>query len=106
MKPPTVAVDRATLRKEGRFRCGRSHAGLTIYASEEDGIRDVQAALTAKHTWCAVLGVRFPLSTNTIKVAYRRLARTSHPDAGGDDATFRAIDQAYRQALAYLGAGR
>src|SRR5690606_35276032 len=50
----TVAVDRATLRAEGRFRCGRTHPGLTFYASEEDGIRDVEAALTAKHPWCAV----------------------------------------------------
>ena len=60
-------------RKEGRFRCGRAHPGLTFYASEEDGIRDVEAALTAKYAWCAGLGVRFPCSVDTIKAAYRRL---------------------------------
>lgn len=106
LKPPTIAVDRAALRIEGRFRCGRTHTGLTFYSSEDAGIRDVEADLTARHAWCATLGLRFPLSTSSIKAAYRRLAMTAHPDAGGDAAEFRAIEQAYREALAYLQAGR
>lgn len=101
-KTRTLAVDRVTLRTEGRFRCGRTHHGLTFYASEEDGIRDVEAALTAKYAWCARLGVRFPCSVDSIKDAYRRLAMTSHPDVGGDPAEFRTIEQAYRAALAYF----
>src|SRR4051812_33806774 len=79
-KTRTLAIDRVTLRTEGRFRCGRTRRGLTFYASEEDGIRDVEAALTAKHAWCAELGVRFPCSAESIRAAYRRLARISHPD--------------------------
>lgn len=98
----TVAVDRATLRAEGRFRCGRTRPGPTFYASEEAGIRDVEAELTAKHAWCARLGVRFPCSVESVKAAYRRLAKASHPDAGGDPAEFRAIERAYREALAYF----
>lgn len=98
----TLAVDRVTLRTEGRFRCGRAHPGLTFYASEEDGIRDVEAALTAKYAWCAKLGVRFPCSVDTIKAAYRRLALTTHPDVGGDPAEFRTVEQAYRAALVYF----
>jgi hypothetical protein len=101
-KTRTLAIDRVTLRTEGRFRCGRTHPGLTFYASEEDGIRDVEAALTAKYAWCAELGVRFPCSADSIKAAYRRLAMTSHPDAGGDPAEFRTVEQAYREALAYF----
>jgi curved DNA-binding protein CbpA len=46
--------------------------------------------------------VRFPCSPDSIKAAYRRLAIASHPDAGGDPAEFRAIEQAYREALAYF----
>jgi hypothetical protein len=102
-KARTLAVDRVALRTEGRFRCRHAHRELTFYASEEDGIRDVEAALTAKYAWCATLGVRFPCSANSINTAYRRLAIASHPDAGGDPAEFRRIEQAYRQALAYLG---
>jgi hypothetical protein len=101
-KARTLAVDRATLRAEGRFRCGRTHPGLTFYASPEDGIRDVEATLTAKYSWCARLGVRFPCSADSIKAAYRRLAKTSHPDAGGDPAEFRTIEQAYRAAMTYF----
>ena len=101
-KTRTRAVDRVTLRKEGRFRCRHAHRDLIFYASEEDGIRHVEAALTAKYAWCATLGVRFPCSANSIKTAYRRLAMTSHPDAGGDPAEFRAVEQAYREALSYF----
>jgi hypothetical protein len=97
-KPRTLAVDRDTLRREGRF----PHRGSFIYASEEDGIRDVHAALTSRHSWCAVLGVKFPCSAESVKFAYRRLARRTHPDAGGDPAEFRAVEQAYREALAYF----
>src|SRR3954447_5311500 len=102
-KTRTMAVDRVALRKEGRFRCRHAHRELTFYVSEEDGIRDVEAALTAKYAWCATLGVRFPCSANSINAAYRRLAIASHPDAGGDPAEFRAVEQAYREALAYFG---
>ena len=101
-KTRTLAVDRVTLRTEGRFRRGRTHPGPTFYASEEAGIRDVEAALTAKYAWCAELGVRFPCSVDSIKAAYRRLAMTSHPDAGGDPEEFRAVERAYREALAYF----
>jgi DnaJ domain len=101
-KVRTLAVDRVTLRTEGRFRIRHGHRDLTFYASEEEGIRDVEAALTARYAWCATLGVRFPCSADSIKAAYRRLARTLHPDAGGDPAEFRRVEQAYREALDYF----
>ena len=97
-KPRKFAVDRETLEREGRV----PHRGAYLYTSEEDGIRDVQAALTSRHGWCAALGVKFPCSAETIKAAYRRLSRENHPDAGGDPAEFLAVAQAYREALAYF----
>jgi hypothetical protein len=97
-KPRTLAVDRDTLRREGKA----PHQGSFFYAGEEDGIRDVHAALTSKLAWCAPLGVKFPCSAESIKAAFRRLARTTHPDAGGDPAAFLAVEQAYRHALAYF----
>ena len=60
-KTRTLAVDRVTLRTEGRFRCRHAHRDLTFYASEEDGIRDVEAALTAKYAWCAIARRAVPL---------------------------------------------
>jgi hypothetical protein len=97
-KPRTLTIDREALRREGRY----THHGSNFYASEEDGIRVVQEALTARHGWCAALGVRFPCSAESIKSAYRRLARENHPDAGGDPARFRDLERAYREAMAYL----
>lgn len=100
-KPHTLAVDRDTLRREGKV----PHRGSFFYASEEDGIRDVHASLTSQHAWCATLGVKFPCSAETVKSSYRRLARTTHPDAGGAPSAFLAVEQAYRQALAYFSSG-
>ncbi len=101
-KTRTLAVDREMLRKEGRFRRRHARRELVFYASEQDGIRDVEAALTAKYAWCATLGVQFPCSADSVKTAYRRLAMTLHPDAGGDPAEFRTVEQAYRDALIYF----
>jgi hypothetical protein len=99
-KVRTLAVDRAALRADGRFRSGPTHGNRTFYASEEAGLRDVAADLAARHPWCDALGVRLPCTLATVKAAYRRLARATHPDAGGDPAAFRAVEGAYRAALA------
>jgi hypothetical protein len=98
----TMIIDRDILKREGRYRHRRSHRAMFFYATEEDGIRDVAAALESLHAWCATLGVKFPCSVEVVKAAYRRLAKESHPDAGGDPTSFRVVEQAYRDALAYL----
>jgi hypothetical protein len=97
-KPRTIAVDRETLRREGRV----PHRGAHFHATEDDAVRDVHAARTARHAWCATLGVRFPCTAESIKVVYRRLALEKHPDAGGSPAEFLALQRAYREALAYF----
>lgn len=42
-----------------------------------------------------ILGVARDADANTIKKAFRKLARTHHPDAGGDEAKFKEINEAY-----------
>lgn len=44
----------------------------------------------------ALLGVPRDASAEDIKRAYRRKARESHPDAGGDEETFKRITHAYQ----------
>jgi hypothetical protein len=97
-----LIIDRALLKREGRYRDRRSYRDLYFYATEEDGIREVAAALESAHPWCATLGVNFPCSVVDVKAAYRQLAKESHPDRGGDPPSFRAVEQAYREALAYF----
>lgn len=41
------------------------------------------------------LGVSKDASADEIKKAFRKLARTHHPDAGGDEAKFKEINEAY-----------
>lgn len=43
----------------------------------------------------ALLGVKSDASDNDIKLAYRKLARTLHPDKGGDTVKFQKIQEAY-----------
>lgn len=42
-----------------------------------------------------ILGVSRTASQDEIKKAFRKLARTHHPDAGGDEAKFKEINEAY-----------
>ncbi len=48
----------------------------------------------------AILGIAQGATKREIKNAYRRQARKLHPDAGGDDAAFKRMHEAYRRALA------
>ncbi|EOD69128.1 hypothetical protein H480_07733, partial [Amycolatopsis vancoresmycina DSM 44592] len=42
-----------------------------------------------------VLGVRRDATAADVKTAYRRLAKTMHPDGGGTVGTFRLLREAY-----------
>lgn len=67
-----------------------------------------------------LLGVPKDATTAQIKAAYRKLARTTHPDTGGDGALFALITEAYNTLVdpasrdaydrqlsgSYAGAGR
>lgn len=53
--------------------------------------------------WAMVLGIAPPFSFEQIRAAFRSLSRQAHPDAGGTDAEFVRLREAYEDALAYFG---
>lgn len=50
--------------------------------------------MSKKPDYYAILGVKPTASEKEIKVAYRNLAKTLHPDLGGDAAKFAAVNEA------------
>lgn len=52
-------------------------------------------AATSTPDYYQTLGVPRTASADEIKKAFRKLARTHHPDAGGDEAKFKEINEAY-----------
>ncbi len=51
--------------------------------------------MSATPDYYKILGVSRTASADEIKKAFRKLARTHHPDAGGDEAKFKEINEAY-----------
>lgn len=51
--------------------------------------------MTSNTSYYDVLGVKKDATQDDIKKAFRKLARTYHPDAGGDEKKFKEISEAY-----------
>ena len=51
--------------------------------------------MVAEKNFYDVLGVKQDASTDEIKKSFKKLARKHHPDAGGDEAKFKDISEAY-----------
>jgi hypothetical protein len=72
-----------------------------LRGQERWGVADLRqafaghVALPAPDPWWRVLGVTKDESIEAITRAYRQLARTAHPDAGGDRAAWDRLNAAY-----------
>ena len=51
-----------------------------------------------------VLGLQPPITLVSVKAAYRRKAKETHPDLGGSTEAFVAVQNAYEAALKFVGA--
>jgi hypothetical protein len=88
----TIALDRAKLEREGRAWSRAVRDYFYTRPWEERRHRYVPE--------CGMLlGLTFPWTRDQLKRAFRRMARKAHPDAGGSDEEFKAVDRAYEQAL-------
>lgn len=76
-----------------------------LRGQERWGVADLRqafaghVALPAADPWWKILDVTRDASIEQINRAYRRQARTAHPDAGGDRAAWDRLTTAYEQAL-------
>ena len=50
-------------------------------------------------SWWAVLGVHEKATPAEVDIAYRRARKNSHPDHGGNDSQFNAVQQAWQQYI-------
>jgi hypothetical protein len=75
-----------------------------LRGQERWGVADLRQAfaghtmLPAPATWSAVLGVRADADRAEIDRAYRALAKTAHPNAGGPRDAWDRLSRAYEQA--------
>ncbi len=83
--------------------------GIDRWGSSEimDRIYRGFQALPAQSTylddaWWVVLGVNADAGSEETKRAYRSLAKSSHPDVGGDEKLFKKYAEAYEQAEKYF----
>lgn len=55
------------------------------------------AAPASADDWWVVLGVRADADEDEVQAAYRKKARETHPDAGGDAEAFKRVNEAFSQ---------
>lgn len=95
----TFKLDRETFERTGRaVRSGRwertYYADPSVYQAER---------LTASTPPClATLKLSQNATVSQVKSAYKKLARTVHPDGGGDAEQFKQLNSAYLEALEFV----
>lgn len=102
----SMQLNRAALERDGKVY----HSKVHEYFHKERPAVDPEKPTQAYYDFLArfhgtpnalrVLGLSPGCSHNDIKRAYKRLAKTRHPDAGGSQQAFIELQQAYKQALA------
>ncbi len=95
----TFVLDRAEFERTGK--AGRSKWWYGTYYADP-AIYYAESKATAFRPECfIVLDLAADASRDAIHKAYRRLARQTHPDHGGDSEEFKRVRKAYEDALAF-----
>ncbi len=91
----SIALDRARLEQDGSIYSGR-YPHSNFYRAREDAADE---STKPEEVAFGVLGLGAPCTLDDIKAAYRRKALEVHPDRGGSQGDFRAVEDAYRQLV-------
>lgn len=92
-----VAGLRAVERTQVGEMMRRAYLGLKALPAAGQSV-----SAMGREWWMDVLGVDHEASFETVRTAYRRMARTSHPDAGGSHARMSLVNAAWKEAEAYF----
>lgn len=96
----TVADNIAAIAAEIEANRGRERWGVVTLEEAFSGF----AALPAKTPWWKVLGfASAPVTWPELKERFRELAKTHHPDRGGDPARMAELTEAYEEGQEKLG---
>ncbi len=88
----TYALDRQDLERNRKTR----HGWTMDPHPPADGVESAPA-------WATVLDLEMPTTIADVKRAYRRKAKTAHPDAGGSPEDFRRVTDAFKAAERHFG---
>ena len=90
-----IALDRARLERDGSIYSGR-YPLSNFYRRREEAVDET---VRPEQVAFDVLGIRVPCTVDDIKAAYRRRALEVHPDRGGSQGDFLAVEDAYRSLM-------
>jgi hypothetical protein len=98
----TFVLDRHEFETTGKAaRSSRHWWSRTYYASPE--VYFAERRRDSRPECFVALGVDCDATEKQIKSAYRRLAKTHHPDMGGDPEEFKQVRLAYEKAMTIVG---
>jgi hypothetical protein len=101
-----LAYKRAKL-EEYKAAHPRAYKGQAKLAREVDFLAGLLAYMEPPepepvHAALDLLGLTLPTTADAVRAAYRRLARTAHPDRGGDAEEFKRLTAARDDVLRWL----
>lgn len=86
------------------MRAIERHGGAEILDRAFTGFTALPAPITGQKPWREVIGVAFDESDPVrIRECYRIQRSKAHPDKGGTDAAYQAVERAYEQAAREVG---
>ncbi len=90
----TITVDRSELEQTGKASTDARGNWKTFYLTPPE-----PKSANAVPSYFVILGLTPPCTVDDVKRAYKRKARELHPDNGGSNDEFLALQHAYEQAL-------
>lgn len=93
--PKPITLNRKIMEARGK----QYHTRFHEYFYAEKPERDPEQKHSATSNAMTILSLQIPYSQDDVRRAYKRLAKTMHPDGGGTSAGFVELKRAHDEAL-------